>query len=127
MLLCLSSRKRLVLEQPVEVAGEVALEAAACFAAALAFLDATVDVGDRRRVRAASGDDDHVQCPVESAVAAAVEPVADRLSRGGWDRSAAGESREGGFASDPAAVRPGDQDLGGRERPDTRAGRATAA
>src|SRR6266498_584732 len=70
MLLCLSSRKRLVLEQPVEVAGEVALEAAACFAAALAFLDTTVDVGDRWRVRAASGDEDHVQCSVESAVAA---------------------------------------------------------
>jgi hypothetical protein len=51
MLLCLSSRQwRSVFEEPVEVAGEVALEAAGCFAVALAFLDATVDVGDRRGV-----------------------------------------------------------------------------
>jgi hypothetical protein len=59
-----------------------------------------------------------VQRSVESAIAAAVEPVADRLSRGGGNRGAAGESREGGFASDPALVRPGDQDLGGGERTD---------
>jgi predicted component of type VI protein secretion system len=120
MLLCKSSRLwRSVFEESVEVAGEVALEAAGRFAVALAFSDATLDVGDRRRVRATSGDEDHVQCAVESAIAAAVEPVADRLAGGGGDRGAAGEPRERGFACDPAAVRPGDQDLRGGERTDT--------
>ena len=80
MLRCLSSRHWRVLEEPEEVAGEVALEAAGCFAAALAFLDATLDVGDRRSVRTASGDEDHVQRAIEPAVAAAIEAVADRLA-----------------------------------------------
>jgi hypothetical protein len=108
-----------VLEESVEVAGEVALEAAGCFAAALAFLDATVDVSDRWRVGSAAGDEDHVQRAVESAVAASVEAVTDCLSGRGGDRGAAGEACERGFASDPAAVRPGDQDLRRRERTDT--------
>ena len=51
-----------------------------------------------------SGDEDHVQCAVEFAVAAAVEAVADRLAGGGGDRCGAGEPGEGGFASDPALV-----------------------
>ena len=38
MLLCLSSRRWRVFEESVEVAGEVALEAAGCFASGLAFL-----------------------------------------------------------------------------------------
>jgi hypothetical protein len=36
-----------VFEEPVEVAGEVALEAAVCFASCLALLQASFDVGDR--------------------------------------------------------------------------------
>ncbi len=80
MLLCKSSRRWRVLEESVEVAGEVALEAAGCFAAALAFLDATVDVGDRRGMGSTAGDEDHVQRSVEPAIAAAVESVADGLS-----------------------------------------------
>jgi hypothetical protein len=51
MLLCLSSREwRSVLEEAVEAAGEVALEAAVCFASGLAFLHPSFDVGDRRGV-----------------------------------------------------------------------------
>src|SRR5205085_7416494 len=48
MLLCLSSHRRWVLEEPVEVAGEVALEAAVCFAAGFAFLQSPFHVGDCR-------------------------------------------------------------------------------
>ena len=113
----LSSHLRLLLlEEPVEVAGEVALEAAVCFAAALAVADSSIDVGDRRGVSSSARDEDHVQGAVESSVAAAVEAVADRLSRGGGKRCAAGEAREGGLASDPAGVRPGDDQLGGDDR-----------
>src|SRR2546430_12280198 len=102
MLLCLSSRRwRSVFEEPVELAGEVALEAAGCFASCLAFLEASFDVGDRGGVGAFAGDEDRVECAVEFAVAAAVEPVADRLAGGGGDRRCAGEPCEGCFGGDP--------------------------
>src|SRR5436189_6366337 len=96
MLLCLSSRRRRVFEEAVEVSGEVALEAAGGLAAAFPFLDSTFDVVDGRSVRSASGNDDLVGCAVELSVAAAVEPVADRLAGRGRDRGGAGESRECG-------------------------------
>jgi hypothetical protein len=67
-------------EQSVKAAGEVALEAAVCFASTLAVADASVHIGDRRLVCASAGDEDHVQGAVELAVAAAVEAVADRLA-----------------------------------------------
>ena len=64
------SRWRSVFEEPVEAAGEVALEAAVCFAPCFAFLEAPFDVGDRGGVCAFAGDEDHVECAVEFAVAA---------------------------------------------------------
>ena len=116
-LLCLSSRRGCVLEESVEVAGEVAFEAADRFATSLAFLDATLDVGDRRGVGAASGDEDHVQCAIELPVAAAVEAVADCLPGAGGDRCAAGEPCECRFGADASGVRPGEDELRGSERP----------
>src|SRR6266498_2986075 len=105
MLLCLSSRHwGSVFEEAVEAAGEGALEAAGCFAPCLAFLQPSFDVSDRGGVRAFAGDEDHVQCAVEFAVAASVEAVADRLSGGGRDRCCAGESCEGCLGGDPALV-----------------------
>src|SRR6266545_3202291 len=104
MLLCLSSRQRRVFEEPVEVSGEVALEAAGGLAAAFAFLDSTLDVVDGRSVGSASGNDDLVECSVELSVAAAVEPVADRLAGRGRDRGGACESRECGLADHAAVV-----------------------
>src|SRR5919204_3955059 len=80
MLLCLSSRQRRGLEEPVEVSGEVAFEAAGGLAAAFPFLESSFDVVDGRSVCSASGNDDLVECSVELSVAAAVEPVADRLA-----------------------------------------------
>src|SRR6266545_3610242 len=80
MLLCLSSRRGRVFEEPVEVSGEVAFEAAGGLAAAFPFLGSAFDVVDGRSVRAASSNDDLVECSVELSVAAAVEPVADRLA-----------------------------------------------
>jgi hypothetical protein len=80
MLLCLSSRCWWVLEESVEVAGEVALEAAGCLAAALSLADSPLDVVDGWSVHSPSGEDDLVECAVELSVAAAVESVADRLA-----------------------------------------------
>ena len=104
MLLCLSSRRWWVLEESVEVAGEVALEAAGGLAAALSFLDSALDVVDGWSVHSASGEDDLVEGAVELSVAAAVEPVADRLAGGGRDRGGAGEPGEGGLADQAATV-----------------------
>src|SRR5438477_9536471 len=85
MLLCLSSRQRRVFEESVEVAGEVAFEAAGGLAAALCFAGSTFDVVDGRSVCSASGEDDLVACSVELSVAVAVESVADRLAGRGGD------------------------------------------
>jgi hypothetical protein len=57
MLLCLSSRQRRVFEEPVEVSGEVALEAAGGFAASFSFLDSAFDVVGGWSVRSASGNE----------------------------------------------------------------------
>ena len=54
---------------------------------------------------------DHVQRPVELAVAAAVEPVALLLAAGRVDWGGAGERGEGGFACHPPRVAAGDQQL----------------
>src|SRR5436190_21800027 len=104
MLLCLSSGRWWVLEESVEVAGEVALEAAGGLAAAVALADATLDVVDGRSVHSASGEDDLVECAVELSVAAAVESVADRLTRRGGDRRGAGQPGKGGLADERARV-----------------------
>jgi hypothetical protein len=51
-----------------------------------------------------AGDDDLVECGVEFAVAAAVEPVADGFAGAGWDRCCSGGAREGGFVAEAALV-----------------------
>ena len=104
MLLCLSSRLGRVLEESVEVAGEVALEAAGGFAARLPFLDPTLDEFDCRGVVSAAGDDDLVKSSVELSVAAAGESVSDCLAGGGGDRGGAAEPCERCFAVDPSGV-----------------------
>src|SRR6266496_4298117 len=114
MLLCLSSRQRRVFEEPVEISGEVALEAAGGLAAAFPFLDSALDVVDGRSVCSASGNDDLVECSVELSVAAAVEAV-DRLAGGCRDRGDAGEPGECGLAHHAVAVGPGQHDLGGEQ------------
>jgi hypothetical protein len=81
MLLCLSSvRWGSVLEESEEAAGEVALEAAVCFAPGLAFAEASFGVSVGGGMDPSAGDEDLMQCSVELSVAAAVESVADRLA-----------------------------------------------
>ena len=55
---------------------------------------------------------------VELAVAAAAEAVPGGLAAGGGDGCDAGEAGEAGFGAEPAAVRPGDDQLGGDDRAD---------
>jgi hypothetical protein len=77
------------------VAGEVALEQSCGFAAALAFGDASFDVGLGRGVVLSSLQDDRVEGAVELTIAAATESVSDRLPARGGHGCDAGETREG--------------------------------
>ena len=102
MLLCV---KWWVFEEAVEVAGDVALEAAAGFAWCLAFGDAAGDVGAGGFVAAGAGDDDGVQGAVQSPVAAPAEPVAGLdLAGGRFDRGDPAEASERGVAAAAALM-----------------------
>src|SRR5450432_1676898 len=102
-LLCLSS----LAEGAVEVAGEVALDAAADLFIGPALGAAALDVGQGRRVIAHAGDGDDVQGAVELAVAEAVEAVAVGPAGRYRDGSSTGQHRECCFAADPPGVGPG--------------------
>src|SRR6266536_6206997 len=76
-------------EGVVELAGDVALEAADDLGFGQALGGATVGVGAGASAVAEAADGDQVDCAVGVAVAAAVEPVAARASGGGGDRAGA--------------------------------------
>jgi hypothetical protein len=95
-----------VLHEPVEAAGEVALDAAADFAGGFAFGGAAGCVGDGGRVVAEPAQGDGVQGAVGGAVAVGVEAVAVGAAGGGGDGCGAGEGGEGGFGAEPAGVGP---------------------
>jgi hypothetical protein len=112
-LLCLSSREFVRWlwghggdEGAVELAGDVALEAAAYLVVGFAFGAAAGDVGDGGGVAAhpAGGDDvdGHVECPV----AAPVEAVAGDLAAGCLEGAGAGEVGEGGVVAAGRGVMP---------------------
>ena len=67
-------------EDAVEVAGDIAFEAALDLAGCLAIGGAARGVGAGGGVVLEAGENDGVERAVEVAVAAAVEAVADRLS-----------------------------------------------
>ena len=69
-------------------------------------------------VAAHACDGDGVQGPVEVAVAAAVEAMSGSLAAAGFKRGDAGESGACGFVTDPAAVGPADEQLGGGDGAD---------
>src|SRR5665647_968288 len=101
-------------ERGVDLAGDVAFEAAHDLAFALALAGAAVNVGPGRLVVAHADEDDAVECGVGLAVAAPVGPVAVCLARGGVDRGGAAEHREGGFGAESfGVVAGGDQERAG--------------
>src|ERR1700750_3527103 len=116
-ILCLSSCLRrnagLPGEYPVEVAGEVALDAAANFPVGLALGAAALDVGQRGRVAAHPADGDDLQGAVELAVAETVEPVPGGAAGGERGRCGAAQHAEGGLAVDPPGMGERQQDLRG--------------
>src|SRR5215831_16049575 len=110
-LLCLSS----LAEGPVEVAGEVALDASADFAVGFALGAASFDVGQGLGVAPHPGHGDLVQGSVELTVTEAVEPVPVGAAGGHGNWRGAGQHGEGCLVADPPGVGPRQQDLGGAE------------
>ena len=88
----------------VELAGEVAFEAADNLGGGLAFGAAAGDVGAGGSVPAQPDDGDAVEGGVGLEVAAAVEPVSGGLAGGGGDRAGAADGGEGGFRVQPMWV-----------------------
>src|SRR5260221_2768775 len=93
-----------VAELVVDLAGDVALQAADDLFPGQPFLGAPLDVGAGGRVARAGahpGDHDPPQGVVSLAVAAAVEAMTADLPRGGGDRRDGAQVRPGAFAAQP--------------------------
>jgi hypothetical protein len=112
-LLCLSSGRRGCRRlggeggagvRAVELAGDVALEAALDLTAGLALGYAVGDVVLGGRAAPHAGDGDGVDCAVQGPVAAAVEPVPDRSAAAGRQRGGARQRSECGVVSAPSGV-----------------------
>jgi hypothetical protein len=88
----------------VELAGDVALEAADGFGLGLAFGAAPLDVATCRRVVGESGDHDAPQGAVGLTVAAAAESMPLLFAARGIERCSSTESGEGSFVADSAGV-----------------------
>ena len=89
---------------------------------------ASFDVGAGAWVRAHAGEHDAPQGVVGLPVAAAVEPVTDRLAGRGVDRGDPAEVSEGGLGGDPfGVVAGGDEQQGGGVDADTVEVRAGSA
>src|SRR5438093_7458260 len=101
-------------ERLVDLAGDVALEAADDLAAVEAFGFASLGVGAGAGVVAEAADGDHVECAVGLAVAAVVEAVAAGAAAAGLDRGGGAELGEGRFAAEALDVLAGgDEQLAG--------------
>ena len=70
-LLC-SVKRDGILQKPVELAGDVALEASLDLAVTLAFLESPLHIGPRCRVVSKPAHDDGVKRPVQLAIAIAI-------------------------------------------------------
>ena len=98
----------------IDLAGDIALEAADDLGLGQALGGAPLDVRAGRGVGAHPGDDDPPQGVIGLAVAAGVEAVAGALARGGGDRGGGAQVRPGRLGPQPRGVVPGgDQERGG--------------
>src|SRR5271170_5558238 len=94
-------------EVGVDLAGDVALQAADDFLLGFSFGRAAFGVGAGGRVRAQASEHDPPQGVAVLAVAARVEPAADGLARRCRDGGGAAQVRPGGLAAQSSWVVPG--------------------
>lgn len=87
-------------DEPVDLACDVAFEAAECFATGLAFGDAPVDVAAGAGVPAETGQHDGVEGGVGLPVSAPVEAPTLGFPGGGFDWADAAEGCERGLAAE---------------------------
>ncbi len=98
----------------MDLAGDVALEAAHDLALRFAFASPPLGVGAGAVAVAKPADGDQVQRAVGLTVAARVEAMTGGLARGGRDRACAAERREGPVAVEAIDVLAGsDEELAG--------------
>src|SRR5215216_3988409 len=115
-------------EEPVDLAGHIALEAADDLALGQALSGAAFHVGDGRRVPAHPDHDDPKQRGVGLAVAAPVEAVTAGLAGGGRDGAGAAQLGVGGLRADPTGVvARGTEQLGGTVEPDPKVATSAGA
>ena len=91
-------------DELVDLAGDVALQAADGFPAGLAVGDAPGEVGAGVGIPAQPGEHDGVQGAVGASVTTAVEPATLGLAGGGLDRADAAERGEGCFVVEALGV-----------------------
>src|SRR5215204_552405 len=103
-------------EESVELAGEVADQAASDLAVGLALSPSPLGVAAGGRVVSQPGQDDEVQRLVELAVPEAIQPDWHGLAAGGGDGCDSAQHGEGGVASAAAGVGPGTQHGCGHDR-----------
>lgn len=121
ILLCSSSRAGGCvggIEDPVDLAGQVAFQAAADLLGGAALGLAPLDVGTGLRVVGHSREDCDVQGPVQSPVATTIEAVADGVARRRRDGVHPGQGGEGGLGADPPVMGPCGEADGGGHWPD---------
>src|SRR5512132_2510305 len=110
-------------EEPVDLAGHIALEAADDLALGQALSGAAFHIGDGGRMPAHPDDDDPEQRGVGLAVAAPVEAVTAGLAGGGRDGAGAAQLGGGSLRADPTGVvARGTEQLGGAVEPDPEGG-----
>jgi hypothetical protein len=105
-------------ELPVELAGDVPLEAAPDFSWGLSLGGAPGDVGAGAGAAAYPGDGDGAAGAVKGPVAAAVEPVPYCSAAAGRDGAGAAERGKCGLAAAPPGVGEAHDGLRGADRPD---------
>jgi hypothetical protein len=110
-------------EEPVDLTGHIALEAADDLALGQALSGAAFHRGDGRRMPAHPDHDDPEQRGVGLPVAAPVEPVTAGLARGGRDGAGPAQLGLGSLRTDPTGVvAGGTEQLGGTVEADPEGG-----
>lgn len=118
MLLSLSSGVCGRLEQSDEPPSQEAPQAAPYLFGRAAFGRPTLGLLPSFGMVRQAREHDLMQGAIDVAITTAVEPMRGDLPGGRRDGRDAGELGEGRLGTQPARVRPGDQELGGGERPD---------
>ena len=111
--------ERFAFHDAVDLSCDRALEASFDLAGRLSLEGSPGGIGLGRFMDPETRERDRMKSPVELAITTAAEAESGDGSAGGWDRGRAAEGREGRFRADAPRVRPGDQELGCGDGPNS--------